>query len=64
MDGSLRRARILTIHLAIVNIEISVRSRRTHPTTSRLTICHGRNCQDRALAREREATLTRWTLGS
>jgi len=63
MEGSLRRARILTIRFAIINVEISVQPRRARPTGSRLVLCYGRNCRDRALAREREAAFARWILG-
>ena len=64
MEQSLKRGRGMSIQLALINIEIRMAPRRPARPAHRLTRVLTRTALGRAVARDREATITRWMIGS
>ena len=63
MERSLRRPRVVTLHVAMLNVEISLRSRRHVRRRAELLDLYEHARTARALAGEREAAMARWMLG-
>jgi hypothetical protein len=63
MERSLRRPRVVTLHLAMLNVEISLRSRRHVRRRAELLDLYERERTARSLSGEREVALARWMLG-
>jgi hypothetical protein len=63
MERSLRRPRVVTLHLAMLNVEISLRSRRHVRRRAELLDLYEHERTVRTLAGERETAMARWMLG-